>query len=243
MATFSFARFKTFAAKHYAEYGRNYKFAIIALIALELFVRLLTKWWADAENIVSLREVLYFIAYTFMVSNCTAWSLGGLHCKNDIIDMTLPVNAIERYSFIWLNSFLLGVVTVAILLSSDGDRMLTNFSYLIPLHALVLAVACGGSKRGYTWVVLGFFAVLLGFSSLFEQIDVFLSYGIGKFFSLLPNDNAVYMSNIYENAEGHLVYRWDILFHIADWVHIVYNCIIVLMLYAAAYLKLRERRL
>ena len=208
MATFSFARFKTFAAKHYAEYGRNYKFAIIALIALELFVRLLTKWWADAENIVS-----------------------------------LPVNTIERYSFIWLNSFLLGVVTVAILLSSDGDRMLTNFSYLIPLHALVLAVACGGSKRGYTWVVLGFFAVLLGFSSLFEQIDVFLSYGIGKFFSLLPNDNAVYMSNIYENAEGHLVYRWDILFHIADWVHIVYNGIIVLMLYAAAYLKLRERRL
>ena len=109
------------------------------------------------------------------------------------------------------------------------------------LHAALMVVACWGAKRGYSYFVIAFFIVVIGITSLFEQIDIFLSYGFGKYFSLLPNDNAVYMSNIYE-TDG-LVYRWDLFTKISGWLHLAFNGAIVVGLYIVSFLKLREREL
>jgi hypothetical protein len=140
-----------------------------------------------------------------------------------------------------LNSFVLGVVVPVFLLDIPAQQLLPTLCTMTLLHAALMVVACWGAKRGYSYFVIAFFIVVIGITSLFEQIDIFLSYGYGKYFSLLPNDNAVYMSNIYE-TDG-LVYRWDLLTQIPGWVHLAFNGAIVAGLYIVSFLKLREREL
>jgi hypothetical protein len=241
MKAFSFNRFKIFAIKHYAEYGRNYKFALLALLAVEVIGRLLHNWTDD----VVFRDLPYLMAYTLMVTYCTKWSLGGMSSKNSIVDMTLPINSIERYTFVWLNSYLFGVLAPTFILSpfNSADNIPAVLVAMTFAHAVILFVASIGSKRAFGWLVFIFFVIVIGQTTLFEQLDTFLSYGYDKYFSILPNGNNVYMSNAYEAAEGCLVYRWDIMEPIAGWIHLVYNSVIVLALYAASYFKIRERRL
>ena len=243
MNAFSFNRFKLFAAKHYAENGRKYKFAIFTLLAIEVFVRIVLA--NEVEDLVAnWSDVIYLMAYALMVTYCTKWSLGGMDDRNNIIDMTLPVNNIERFTFAWLNSYVLGVLAPTFIFNLLGaEYLLPTITALTMAHALILFVACFGSKRAVGITVILFLVVVIGISSLFEQLDTFISYGYGKFFSLLPSGNTIYMSNAYENAEGTLVYRWDIVEPVAGWVHLAFNAVIVLALNAAAYFKLRERRL
>ena len=243
MNAFSFNRFKIFAAKHYAENGRKYKFAIFTLLAIEVFVRIVLA--NEVEDLIAnWSDVIYLMAYALMVTYCTKWSLGGMDDRNNIIDMTLPVNNIERFTFAWLNSYVLGVLAPTFIFNLLGaEYLLPTITALTMAHALILFVACFGSKRAVGITVILFLVVVIGISSLFEQLDTFISYGYGKFFSLLPSGNTIYMSNAYENAEGTLVYRWDIVEPVAGWVHLAFNAVIVLALNAAAYFKLHERRL
>ena len=240
MKAFSFNRFKIFATKHYAEYGRNYKFAIFTLIAIEVVCRLLQNWTED----IIYREVPYLMAYTLIVTYSAKWSLGAISGKGKIIDMTLPVNTIERYAFVWLNSYLFGVIAPTFILNSltSADQILSTLVAMTVAHAAILYVATFGSGKAYGWFVILFLAAAIGLNILFEQLDIFPYYCHGKFFSLLPNGD-IYMANIYENNPGHMVYRWDISLPTATWIDIAYNAVIVLALYAASFFRIRERRL
>ena len=242
MKAFDFNRFKIFATKHYAENGRKYKFAIFTMIAIEVFIRIVLK---ENKDIVGIRDVLYLMAYTMIVTYAPFWSLGTMNNKSKIIDMTLPVNTIERFAFAWLNSFVLGVIAPVFIMNimRSNNYLVPTITTMTMAHAMMLFVASIDSKKAYGWFVCLFLIVGIGLSSLFEKLDTFVSYGYGKFFSLLPSGNTIYMSNIYESAEGTLVYRWDIVEPCAGWIHLVFNAVIVLALYTAAYFKLRERRL
>ena len=241
MAAFSFSRFKTFAAKHYAEYGRSYKIAILILLGIWVLFAIMEHSGMIGDDLLNTKQVVNLAALMGMLSHITATSMGSLNCKNDIIDLTLPVTTLERFTFIMLNSFVLGVVVPVFLLDIPAQQLLPTLCTMTLLHAALMVVACWGAKRGYSYFVIAFFIVVIGITSLFEQIDIFLSYGYGKYFSLLPNDYAVYMSNIYE-TDG-LVYRWDLLTQIPGWVHLAFNGAIVVGLYIVSFLKLRERRL
>lgn len=241
MKCFSFNRFKTFAAKHYAEYGRNYKIAILILLGIWVLFAIMEHSGMIGDDLLNTKQVVNLAALMGMLSHITATSMGSLNCKNDIIDLTLPVTTIERFTFIMLNSFILGVIVPTFVLDIPAQQFLPTLCAMTLLHAALMVVACWGAKRGYSYFVIAFFIVVIGITSLFEQIDIFLSYGFGKYFSLLPNNNAVYMSNIYE-TDG-LVYRWDLLTQIPGWVHLAFNGAIVVGLYIVSFLKLREREL
>lgn len=241
MKCFSFNRFKTFAAKHYAEYGQKYKIAMLVLVGIWAIFAIMEHSGMIGEDILNTKQVVTIAALMGIVSHITATSMGSLNCKNDIIDLTLPVNTIERFTFIMLNSFVLGVVAPTLVLDIPAQQFVPTLCTMTLIHAALMVVACWGAKRGYSYFVIAFFVVVIAITSLFEQIDIFISYGYGKFFSLLPNDNAVYMSNIYE-TDG-LVYRWDLTTEISGWLHLAFNVVIVAGLYIVSYLKLREREL
>lgn len=241
MKCFSFNRFKTFASKHYAEYGQKYKIAMLVLVGIWAIFAIMEHSGMIGEDILNTKHVVTLAALVGMLAHITATSMGSLNCKNDIIDLTLPVNTIERFTFIMLNSFVLGVVVPTFILDIPAQQLLPTLCAMTLLHSATMVVACWGAKRGYSYFVIAFFVVVIGITSLFEQIDIFISYGYGKFFSLLPNDNAVYMSNIYE-TDG-LVYRWDLTTEISGWAHLAFNGAIVAGLYIVSYLKLREREL
>lgn len=241
MKCFSFNRFKTFAAKHYAEYGQKYKIAMLVLVGIWAIFAIMEHSGMIGEDMLNTKHVVTIAALVGMLSHITATSMGSLNCKNDIIDLTLPVNTIERFTFIMLNSLVLGVVVPTFILDIPAQQLLPTLCAMTLLHSATMVVACWGAKRGYSYFVIAFFVVVIGITSLFEQIDIFISYGYGKFFSLLPNDNAVYMSNIYE-TDG-LVYRWDLTTEISGWLHLAFNGLIVIGLYYVSYLKLREREL
>jgi hypothetical protein len=241
MKCFSFNRFKTFASKHYAEYGRSYKISILILLGIWILFAIMEHSGMIGDDLLNTKQVVNIAALVGMLSHITATSMGSLNRKNDIIDLTLPVNTIERFTFIMLNSLVLGVVVPTFILDIPAQQLLPTLCAMTLLHSATMVVACWGAKRGYSYFVIAFFVVVIGITSLFEQIDIFISYGYGKFFSLLPNDNAVYMSNIYE-SDG-LVYRWDLTTEISGWVHLAFNGAIVAGLYIVSYLKLREREL
>ena len=241
MKCFSFNRFKTFASKHYAEYGQKYKIAMLVLVGIWAIFAIMEHSGMIGEDILNTKHVVTIAALMGIVSHITATSMGSLNCKNDIIDLTLPVNTIERFTFIMLNSLVLGVVVPTFILDIPAQQFVPTLCTMIMIHAALMVVACWGAKRGYSYFVIAFFVVVIGITSLFEQIDIFISYGYGKFFSLLPNNNAVYMSNIYE-TDG-LIYRWELFTEISGWLHLAFNGAIVAGLYIISYLKLREREL
>ena len=241
MKCFNFSRFKTFASKHYAEYGRSYKIAILILLGIWVLFAIMEHSGMIGDDLLNTKQVVNLAALVGMLSHITATSMGSLNCKNDIIDLTLPVTTIERFTFIMLNSLVLGVVVPTFILDIPAQQLLPTLCAMTLLHSALMVVACWGAKRGYSYFVIAFFVVVIGITSLFEQIDIFISYGFGKFFSLLPNNNAVYMSNIYE-TDG-LVYRWDLTTEISGWAHLAFNGAIVAGLYIVSYLKLREREL
>ncbi len=193
------------------------------------------------DDILNTKQVVNIAALMGILSNITASSMGSLNCKNDIIDLTLPINTIERFTFIMLNSFVLGVVVPTFVLDIPAQQFLPTLCTMTLLHAALMVVACWGAKRGYSYAVIAFFIAVIGITSLFEQIDIFISYGYGKYFSLLPNNNAVYMSNIYET--NGIVYTWEQFTEISGWLHLAFNGAIVVGLYIVSFLKLREREL
>ncbi|MBQ9137543.1 MAG: hypothetical protein IJX65_02780 [Alistipes sp.] len=241
MKNFNFNRFKTFALKHYSEYGRNYKISMLILLGVWGIIAIMKHSGMMEEDMLNIKQVVTLATLIGMLSNITSSSMGSLDRKNNIIDLTLPVTTLERFVFVLLNSFVLGVVVPTFVLDIPAQQLIPTLCTMIMAHAALMAVACWGNKRGYSYLVIAFFAVVIGITSLFEQIDIFISYGYGKFFSLLPNDWAVYMSNIYE-TDG-LVYRWDLLTTIPAWVHLAFNGAITVGLYIVSFLKLRERQL
>lgn len=241
MKCFSFNRFKTFAAKHYAEYGRNYKISMLVLLGIWTIFAIMEHSGMIGDDILNTKQVVTIAALIGMLSNVTASSMGSLNCKNDIIDLTLPINTLERFTFIMFNSFVLGVVVPTFVLDIPAQQFLPTLCIMTLLHAALMVVACWGAKRGYSYAVIAFFIAVIGITSLFEQIDIFISYGYGNYFSLLPNNNAVYMSNIYE-TKG-IVYTWEQFTEISGWLHLAFNGAIVVGLYIVSFLKLREREL
>ena len=193
------------------------------------------------DDILNTKQVVNIAALMGILSNVTASSMGSLNCKNDIIDLTLPINTLERFTFIMLNSFVLGVVVPTFVLDIPAQQFLPTLCIMTLLHAALMVVACWGAKRGYSYAVIAFFIAVIGITSLFEQIDIFISYGYGNYFSLLPNNNAVYMSNIYETTG--IVYTWEQFTEISGWLHLAFNGAIVVGLYIVSFLKLREREL
>ena len=193
------------------------------------------------DDILNTKQVVNIAALMGILSNVTASSMGSLNCKNDIIDLTLPINTLERFTFIMLNSFVLGVVVPTFLLDIPAQQLLPTLCIMTLLHATLMVVACWGAKRGYSYAVIAFFIAVIGITSLFEQIDIFISYGYGNYFSLLPNNNAVYMSNIYETTG--IVYTWEQFTEISGWLHLAFNGAIIVGLYIVSFLKLREREL
>ena len=193
------------------------------------------------DDILNTKQAVTIAALIGMLSNVTASSMGSLNCKNDIIDLTLPINTLERFTFIMLNSFVLGVVVPTFVLDISAQQFLPTLCTMTLLHAALMVVACWGAKRGYSYAVIAFFIAVIGITSLFEQIDIFISYGYGNYFSLLPNNNAVYMSNIYETTG--IVYTWEQFTEISGWLHLAFNGAIVVGLYIVSFLKLREREL
>ena len=193
------------------------------------------------DDILNTKQVVNIAALMGILSNVTASSMGSLNCKNDIIDLTLPINTLERFTFIMLNSFVLGVVVPTFVLDIPAQQFLPTLCTMTLLHAALMVVACWGAKRGYSYAVIAFFIAVIGITSLFEQIDIFISYGYGNYFSLLPNNNAVYMSNIYET--NGIVYTWEQFTEISGWLHLAFNGAIVVGLYIVSFLKLREREL
>jgi hypothetical protein len=94
------------------------------------------------DDLLNTKQVVTIAALVGMLSHITATSMGSLNCKNDIIDLTLPVTTLERFTFIMLNSFVLGVVVPVFLLDIPAQQLLPTLCTMTLLHAALMVVAC-----------------------------------------------------------------------------------------------------
>ena len=74
MKCFSFNRFKTFAAKHYAEYGRNYKISMLVLLSIWALFAIMEHSGIIGDDILNTKQVVTIAALMGMLSHVTASS-------------------------------------------------------------------------------------------------------------------------------------------------------------------------
>ena len=156
-----------------AEYGRNYKISMLVLLGIWAIFAIMEHSGMIGEDILNTKHVVTIAALMGIVSHITATSMGSLNCKNDIIDLTLPVNTIERFTFIMLNSIALGVVVPTLVLDIPAQQFVPTLCTMALIHAALMVVACWGAKRGYSYAVLIFFAAPIGIGCVVPAVPAF----------------------------------------------------------------------
>lgn len=242
MNTFSLRRVAQYATKHYAEYGRSYALYYGIVIAVLSVLALLV-----ASKVTSYGEIE--LIYQTMLGTLPAimlvvadLSVRSLYKRNNSaeIAMTLPLTSAERYTFVFLNTLIMGaVVPFAITYAFDfWDYLKTVYvsGLYIVTHPYVLVAYCWARRPKHA--ILGL--VLLWAATMITLANISPLIGIPTFDNLLhfslPDSYAFFKYDP-------IVYSSGIEFEYPTWVEWLYTAVMYALAYVIAYFKLRERRL
>ena len=112
MTTFSLRRVAQYTAKHYAEYGRRYAlmFGVIIAVLAAMALLILAKFKFFLEIEVLFETVLVCLpAVVVVVADMSVRSLDRTTNRASL-EMTLPLTSAERYTFVFFNTLIMGVL-------------------------------------------------------------------------------------------------------------------------------------
>ena len=243
MTTFSLRRVAQYTAKHYAEYGRSYAMlfgsviAILSVMALLILAKF--KFFLEIEGIFQTMLVC-LCAVVLGVANMSFCSLDRTTNRASL-EMTLPLTSAERYTFVFLNTLIMGVlVPFAISCAFDfwdcfKAPMMLGLYLLV--HPYVMVAYCWARRLKYA--ILGLVLLWAGTLLLLSAISPIVgipTFGDWIHFSL-PDGYAFF------NRLAPMLYSSEIEFEYPMWVEWLFTTIMWALAYVIAYFKLRERRL
>lgn len=242
MTTFSLRRVAQYTAKHYAEYGRRYAlmFGVIIAVLAAMALLILAKFKFFLEIEVLFETVLVCLpAVVVVVADMSVRSLDRTTNRASL-EMTLPLTSAERYTFVFFNTLIMGVL-VPFAISCAFDfwdyiKAPMMFGPYLLVHPYVMVAYCWARRPKYA--ILGL--VLLWAGSLILSINVSAMIGMPEVGGLLhfslPDGYAF-------NRLAPMLYSSEIEFEYPMWVEWLFTTIMWALAYAIAYFKLRERRL
>lgn len=242
MTTFSLRRVAQYTAKHYAEYGRLYAMlfgsviAILSVMALLILAKF--KFFLEIEGIFQTMLVC-LCAVVLGVANMSFCSLDRT-TNRATLEMTLPLTSAERYTFVFLNTLIIGVlVPFAISCAFDfwdcfKAPMMLGLYLLV--HPYVMVAYCWARRHKYA--ILGL--TLLWALTMFSLASVSSTIGMPAFGNYLHFS----LPESYEFFKaGPMMYGSGIEFDYPMWVEWSFTVVMWALAYVIAYFKLRERRL
>lgn len=242
MTTFSLRRVAQYTAKHYAEYGRKYALIfgviIVALAAMALLILAKFKFFLEIEVLFE-TALIFLCAVVLVVADMSVRSLDRTTNRASL-EMTLPLTSAERYTFVFLNTLIMGVL-VPFAISCAFDfwdyfKAPEMFGLYLLVHPYVMVAYCWARRLKYAVVGL----VLLWAGSLILLTNVSAMIGMPEVGGLLhfslPEGYVFFRS-------APMLYSSEIEFEYPMWVEWLFTTIMWALAYAIAYFKLRERRL
>lgn len=245
MTTFSLRRVAQYTAKHYAEYGRSYAMLFGSVIAILSVMALMIVSKKELFNEFLPVELIYEGALTIlpaMVLGVAALSVRSLDRTTNraTFELTLPMSDAERYTFVFLNTLIVGVLVPFVIFCIFNHGTYHKVSLIVGLfflvHPYVMVAYCWARYPKYAilGLVLLWAGTLLSLSAISPMIGI-PTFGDWIHFSL-PEGYVFFRS-------APMLYSSGIEFEYPMWVERLFTVVMWALAYVIAYFKLRERRL
>ena len=245
MTTFSLRRVAQYTAKHYAEYGRLYAMLFGSVIAILSVTALMIVSKKELFNEFLPVELIYEGALAIlpaMVLCVAALSVHSLDRTTNraTFELTLPLSDAERYTFVFLNTLIVGVLVPFVIFCIFNHGIYHKVSLIVGLfflvHPYVLVAYCWARRHKYA--ILGL--TLLWALTMFSLASVSSTIGMPAFGNYLHFS----LPESYEFFKaGPMMYGSGIEFDYPMWVEWLFTVVMWALAYVIAYFKLRERRL
>ena len=234
MKSYSLSRVAQYARYHYISQSKNYLSLLFTMFAMPAIIGILSRSMHDVPGIAM--AIYLFGAIGFAVR--TTFSMRERTSK--VREMTLPVSAEERMTFMFFN--LAVAYPLACLITASLAIVVTYpFSYSREIGAAFEELLSSGFLEWPIYIIVQIIASSSLLINLLARRNLFVAYlgafaGVVTFLAIMGRA----VVEIFENLEDHLPY---VYVHLPDPVAITLFCLVPVVIYAFAYLALRRRQM
>lgn len=233
MKSYSLSRVAQYARYHYISQSKNYLSLLFTMFAMPAIIGILSRSMHDVPGIAM--AIYLFGAIGFAVR--TTFSMRERTSK--VREMTLPVSAEERMTFMFFN--LAVAFPLACLITASLAIVVTYpFSYSREIGAAFGELLSSGFLEWPIYIIVQIIASSSLLINLLARRNLFVAYlgafaGVVTFLAIMGRAVVEFLENFY-----HLQY---VNVYIPEPVAITLFCLVPVVIYAFAYLALRRRQM
>lgn len=233
MKGYSLSRVAQYARYHYISQSKNYLSLLFTMFAMPALIAILSRDMRDVPGIAT--AIYLFGSIGFAVR--TTFSMRERTSK--IREMTLPVSAEERMTFMFFN-LAVAFPLVCFITASLAIVVAYPFSYSRDIGAAFEELLSSGVLEWPIYIIVQIIASSSLLINLLARRNLFVAYlgafaGVVTFFAIMGRAVVEFLENFY-----HLQY---VNVYIPEPVAITLFCLVPVVIYAFAYLALRRRQM
>lgn len=233
MKGYSLSRVAQYARYHYISQGKNYLSLWFTMFAMPALIAILSRDMRDVPGIAM--AIYLFGAIGFAVR--TTFSMRERTSK--VREMTLPVSAEERMTFMFFN-LAVAFSLVCFIMASLAIVVAYPFSYSRDIGAAFEELLSSGFFEWPIYIIVQIIASSSLLINLLARRNLFVAYlgafaGVVTFLAIMGRAVVEILENFY-----HLQY---VNVYIPDPVAITLFCLVPVVIYAFAYWALRRRQM
>lgn len=233
MKGYSLSRVAQYARYHYISQSKNYLSLLFTMFAMPALIAILSRDMRDVPGIAT--AIYLFGSIGFAVR--TTFSMRERTSK--VREMTLPVSAEERMTFMFFN-LAVAFPLVCFITASLAIVVAYPFSYSREIGAAFEELLSSGFFEWPIYIIVQIIASSSLLINLLARRNLFVAYlgafaGVVTFLAIMGRAVVEILENFY-----HLQY---VNVYIPDPVAITLFCLVPVVIYAFAYLVLRRRQM
>lgn len=233
MKSYSLSRVAQYARYHYISQSKNYLSLLFTMFAMPALIAILSRDMRDVPGIAT--AIYLFGSIGFAVR--TTFSMRERTSK--VREMTLPVSAEERMTFMFFN-LAVAFPLVCFITASLAIVVAYPFSYSREIGAAFEELLSSGVLEWPIYIIVQIIASSSLLINLLARRNLFVAYlgafaGVVTFFAIMGRAVVEFLENFY-----HLQY---VNVYIPEPVAITLFCLVPVVIYAFAYLALRRRQM
>lgn len=234
MKGYSLSRVAQYARYHYISQSKNYLSLLFTMFAMPAIIGILSR---DMHDVPGIAMAIYLFGVIGFAANTTV-SMRERTTK--IREMTLPVSAEERMTFMFFN-LVVAFPLVCFITASLAIVVAYPFSYSREIGAAFEELLSSGFLEWPIYIIVQIVASSSLLINLLARRNLFVAYlgafaGIVTFFAIMGRT----VVEILENFDYQLQYV-DV--YLPEPVAITLFCLVPVVIYAFAYLALRRRQM
>lgn len=233
MKGYSLSRVAQYARYHYISQSKNYLSLLFTMFAMPALIAILSRDMRDVPGIAT--AIYLFGSIGFAVR--TTFSMRERTSK--VREMTLPVSAEERMTFMFFN-LAVAFPLVCFITASLAIVVAYPFSYSREIGAAFEELLSSGVLEWPIYIIVQIIASSSLLINLLARRNLFVAYlgafaGVVTFLAIMGRAVVEFLENFY-----HLQY---VNVYIPEPVAITLFCLVPVVIYAFAYLALRRRQM